>query len=564
VSALDDAVGFVRAALADGERPAAEVTALAATQGISGATLRRAVKQAGVVKRKVGQPGHPQRWLWSLSGDAPGGVDVSDPGDAQLRAGEIMAGLVLENGKTWGSCAAPVQVADAKAVLASDPPARRFWIGRGRGYSKTSDAGAMTIAAVLGGVVEPGSRGGFCAADKDQARLAADAIAGWARRSDLGGLVVVEQNRVRFPRHDVDIEIMSSDAPSAWGRRADWWVVDELAAWADAPNARAFYEAVSTSWPKVPTCRVIIITTAGSPAHFSHGIYQAAKADARWRVSDTHEVAPWMDPAEIESEQRRLSAASFSRLWRNEWVEAEDHLVTSANLARCVTLDVWPLPPTANARYVIGVDIGVKNDATAIAVGHVAHRDGERRLVLDALDVFQPTRGEQVPLAKVEERVEQLARRRYRGALVKFDPSQALSMVQALKARGVRVEENPITARWNDSMATLLHSLLRDGLVDLPDEPALLDELKSVRVVETAQGLLSIDSAPGRHDDQVDAIGIVAVELMQRSASTKPAGGGWSEEPPVRRPDPSERFLAGYNPLTESEWGRAAFRRSSW
>jgi hypothetical protein len=562
VSALDDAVGFVRAALASSPRPATEVTALSATQGISGATLRRAVKQAGVVKRKEGQPGHPQRWLWSLPGDAPTDVSASDMGGAHLRAGEIMAGLTLENGRTLGECAAPAQVADWEAVLASDPEARRHWIGRGRGYSKTGDAAAMTIAAVLGGVIEPGERGFFCAGDRDQARLAADAIGGWARRSDLGGLVVVEASRVKFPRHDVDIEVMASDAPSAWGRRGGWWVIDELAAWADSPNPRAFYEAISTSWPKVPTCRVIIITTAGSPAHFSHEIYQAAKSDPRWRVSDCHDVAPWIDPAEIDGEQRRLSAASFSRLWENRWTEAEDHLVTSANLARCVTLDAWPLPPAPNARHVIGVDVGVKNDATAIAVGHVALCDGERRLVLDALDVFRPARGEQVPLAKVEERVEQLARRRYRGALVKFDPSQALSMVQALKARGVRVEENPITARWNDSMATLLHSLLRDGLVDLPDEPALLDELKSVRVVETAQGLLSIDSAPGRHDDQVDAIGIVAVELMQRSASTKPAGGGWNEEPPVRRPDADARFRGDYDPRVTTAWETARWRRT--
>jgi hypothetical protein len=45
---------------------------------------------------------------------------------------------------------------------------------------------------------------------------------------------------------------------------------------------------------------------------------------------------------------------------------------------------------------------------------------------------------------------------------VRFDPSHALSMVQALKARGVRVEEQPITARWNDRMTTLLHTSLRD------------------------------------------------------------------------------------------------------
>jgi len=265
MTALDDAVAFLNAVLADGPRPAGEATGLSVTQGISAATLRRATKAARIVKRKEGQPGGEQRWVGSLPEHGEGDGSDSDGGDAHLRAAEIMAGLVLENGRTWGECASPVQRADAAAVLASSPEARRHWIGRGRGYSKTTDAGAMTIAAVLGF---------FCAADKDQARLAADAIGGWARRSDLGGLVVVESGRVKFPSHDVTVEIMSSDAPSAWGRGGAWWIVDELTAWSDAPNSRAFYEAVSTAWPKVPTCRVVVIATAGSPAHFRyHEVY---------------------------------------------------------------------------------------------------------------------------------------------------------------------------------------------------------------------------------------------------------------------------------------------------
>jgi hypothetical protein len=551
MSALDDAVEFVTAALAEEPRPAAEVAALSATAGISGGTLRRATKRVGVVKTKEGQPGTSGRWLWSLPEEDQGGADPFDGGAAHLRAGEILAGLTLENGKTFGECASPVQTADAEAVLASTPVVRRFWIGRGRGYSKTSDAAALTIAAVLGGVIEPGERGFFCAADKDQARLAADALSGWARRSDLGGLVVVESSRVKFPRHDVEIEIMSSDAPSAWGRRGAWWVVDELPAWADAPNARAFFEAISTSWPKVPTCRVIIIGTAGSPAHFSHAIYQAALADPAWRVSDTHDVAPWIDPVEIEGERRRLSAASFARLWRNEWVEAEDHLVTSENLARCVTLDAWPLRPAPNVTYAVGVDVGVKLDNTAIAVCHAANRDGERRLVLDALDVFEPRRGVQVPLADVEQRVETLAKR-YRHAEVHVDPSQALSITQSLRGRGVRVDEVTISARWNDRMATLLHTMLRDGLVDLPDDPGLRDELLNVRVVETAQGLLSVDTKGAGHDDRVDAIGICAVELMQRTIST---GTGTSfSGPAIPRPVPANAATTVTMPWERDPW----------
>jgi hypothetical protein len=519
VSALDDAVRFVRRVLADGGRPAGEVVRLSATQGIKPATLRRAVKSVGVVKTKAGPLGRGGWWEWSLPEDEHGDVDASGGGVSTLGAWEILAALVLENGKTWGECASPVQRADAEAVLASDPPARRFWIGRPRGYSKTTDAAALTIAAVLGGVIEPGERGFFCASDRDQARLAADAIAGWAHRSELGGFVVVEQGKVKFPSHRVEIEIMSSDAPSAWGRTGSWFIIDELPNWSDTPNSRSFYEAVSTSWPKKPTCRVIIIGTASSPAHFSAKVHDDALTDLAWRVSDVHDTAPWLDPAEIEGERRRLSAGSFARLWENRWVEAEDHLVTAENLARCVTLTgAWPLKPASNTRYVIGVDVGLKNDWTAIAVAHTETRDRERHVVLDELVTFKPTRGKQVRVSTVEKRVEELAEK-FMNAAVFFDENQATGMIQNLRAKGVRVEAVPFTARSNDKMATLLHTSLRDGLIDLPDVAELLDELLTVRVVETSHGLLSIDTRPDLHDDMTDALGVVVMRLLERPES---------------------------------------------
>jgi hypothetical protein len=59
----------------------------------------------------------------------------------------------------------------------------------------------------------------------------------------------------------------------------------------------------------------------------------------------------------------------------------------------------------------------------------------------------------------------------------------------------------------------------RDGLIDLPDVDELLDELLTVRVVETSHGLLSIDTRPGLHDDQTDALGVVVMRLLERPES---------------------------------------------
>ena len=133
---------------------------------------------------------------------------------------EVLTGLRLESGETWGQAATELQWRDALSVLAREPEVRRFWLGRSRGFSKTTDTAGYTVAAALGGLIPPGEKGFCAAADRDQAALVSEAVRGFVRRTDeLHGVVVVERNEIKFPTVDVTVEVLSSDAPSAWGRR---------------------------------------------------------------------------------------------------------------------------------------------------------------------------------------------------------------------------------------------------------------------------------------------------------------------------------------------------------
>jgi Terminase RNaseH-like domain len=176
------------------------------------------------------------------------------------------------------------------------------------------------------------------------------------------------------------------------------------------------------------------------------------------------------------------------------------------------------------------------------------------------LELFKPRRGEQVPVADVQRRIEKLAQR-YHGAQVFIDPSQMLKSIQELTAKGVRVEEQRFTTRTNDEMATVLHTMLRDGLIDLPaDNEELLDELRQVRMVEKAAGLLSIDTRSGGHDDQVDALGIVVTNLMRRSARGSLTGSSAQVPPiPYRRDGGDGMFnpRVGWGDGGTPEWASA-------
>ena len=61
---------------------------------------------------------------------------------------DLVSQMVLDNGARWGECATPEQWADMRALLEPGGPRRHFWL-RSRGFSKTFDAGAATLAMML-------------------------------------------------------------------------------------------------------------------------------------------------------------------------------------------------------------------------------------------------------------------------------------------------------------------------------------------------------------------------------------------------------------------------------
>lgn len=66
-TAREEAVEWLRAALAQGPRPAREVQREAQADGIAERTLQRARKALGVVAERVGEVGKGQRWEWRFS-----------------------------------------------------------------------------------------------------------------------------------------------------------------------------------------------------------------------------------------------------------------------------------------------------------------------------------------------------------------------------------------------------------------------------------------------------------------------------------------------------------------
>ncbi len=279
---------------------------------------------------------------------------------------------------------------------------------------------------------------------------------------------------------------------------------------------------------KMPGSRMAVLTSAGDPAHWSRKVLDHALEDPLWRVHEIPGPVPWLEPARLEEQRRRLPESAFRRLFLNEWTAAEDRLVTPDDLAAATVLE-GPLSPESGRRYLIGLDLGITGDATVAAVCHgEKERSGDgdgkdfqtgTRIVLDRMSVWQGTSSSPVDLSEVEEWID-ITARAYNRAKIVFDPYQAIALTQRLKSRGLYVQQFTFSSASVARLAHTLYEQLRSRRISLPDDSDLLDELANVRLVERTPGVYRIDHDPDKHDDRAIALALAAHGILY------PQGGG--------------------------------------
>jgi hypothetical protein len=433
----------------------------------------------------------------------------------------LLAALTDHVGQ-WGSTATKLQWDDATAVLDLDGP-RRHMILRAKGYDKTRGAAALSIVSLVTQFSPHGDQKGYvAAADAEQATLLRQSVQAFVDGTpELRGEIVVEGRKITAPKRGTELHILAADTAGSHGLRPCWLVVDELANWPDTPRHREFFDSIWAGLAKTRG-RGIVITTPGSPAHFSHEIYEAAKSDPMWRVSHTLGPPPWVDPAEVESERLRLLPSVFARLWMAEWQVADDAIAEQSDVDAACTLP-GPLEPQKGVRYVCTLDLGTRHDRTVAVIAHHAPSTdpgGGRHVIVDRMEVWTPKPLRPVSLDDVRMWIEEFTRR-YGAAPLHYDPSQAYLMVEQLRSAGVACHEFVFSSASTGQLATSLAQALRGRRITLPDDSELRKEILSVRLRETSPNVLRIDTRSSRqHDDRV-----IATAMACRILTDRPRGG---------------------------------------
>lgn len=426
-------------------------------------------------------------------------------------AADLLVSLVLEDGRTIGEAAYKWQLADQSAVLDLNGPRRHFWL-RGRGMGKTSDAAAVALALLIT-EAPPRSQSYAWAVDEDQAKGLARAIGDLVSRSGLETWVAVSPNTVTNKSTQAVLSVASSDGASALGKRPWLQVVDEVAAWPSSADHSALWSAIISGQPKIPNSRLIVTTTAGSPTGIGHRVWEQASSSSHWRASKRPGPSPWWSEADIEALRADSTNDEWRRLILCDWVEGDDVLSTPDDIAACVG-NHTAMPWQQRYRYVAALDIGVRKDLSALAVGHTERRDNGRLMIIDRVLTWRPGKNRKVDLDDVQEAARRVCRE-YHARRLTYDRTEAEQLVAGLGRSGIRTEEYVYSTTSTNKLARRLYIGIRDRTILLPDDPELISELQTVRLVETGPRTIKMINPAGTHDDAATAVGMVIAELSE-------------------------------------------------
>lgn len=457
---------------------------------------------------------------------------------------DLMWALVIESGDRWGDVAADFQKDDAEAVHSPDGPNLHF-ITRPRGGSKSTDIAAIALSWLVMDA-PPMANGHIVASNSEQAAIVIDAAAGLvARTPELQGILVIENERIRGPNGSW-VRVLPQSASGSWGLRdAHLLICDEFCQWDETRGAKRVWTAIRSTVQKVPGCRLVVLSSAGEPSHWSAPIFEQAKTDPLWRVSEAPGPVPWQRPEDIEGLRRALSPSEFDRLVLNKWAESEDRAISEEDLDRALqpawrsgtapaglTGGGWRIrEPQPGERYILTVDVGIKNDATVLCLSHkermvLGDSRSPHRVVIDHLDRWQGSKRHHVQIEKVIDRIKEL-HLEYNKAKVHADPYQFVGGIQELQKSGVRSEEFTFGTVSVGRLATALVQAFHNSQIHIPDSDDLKTELLTVRLRESSPGVTRLSHDRDKHDDQAVAIGMATEILLGLDGWG--AGSAWLE-----------------------------------
>ena len=309
---------------------------------------------------------------------------------------------------------------------------------------------------------------------------------------------------------------------------------------------------------------IFIITSPGNKIGKYYTLFRSAMDEGASSPvlafqCSTAEMNPRSD-APFLKQQYKENPEKFMAEYGGKFLEASETYVKSTVIEECVDSGrnnaEFLTMSMIGHKYFWGLDIGMKHDATALAVCHWEGGNNSAKLIYDYIDRIMVGHGKyagykELPLEDVLawlKRVNDMLPC-YIGATDQYGGS---IMVQLLLAQGITgLELLHLTGAINSQMYLTLKTLMENRQTSFPNNPEFVQEMKLLEAAYTNKYQIRV-AAPeerGAHDDMADAAALAAYKaqtwaigegsremgeiMMGISQNRIPGqiqGGGWSND----------------------------------
>jgi hypothetical protein len=205
---------------------------------------------------------------------------------------------------------------------------------------------------------------------------------------------------------------------------------------------------------------------------------------------------PYIAPEEIEAARNELPELAFSQEFLAEFID--DAGLVFRNLAACTygDEDDPPVEPY-EGEFVMGIDWGLVNDFT---VAVVIDKPLKKVVCIDRFN--------KLGLQAQIDRIEELIKKWNVGKIRAEDNGMGASYVEELANRDVPVTRFHTNSDSKDKIIVALQAHFEKGLISIPNNKILLNELRSFEAKRLASGRWRYEAPSGMHDDTVIALAI--------------------------------------------------------
>ena len=308
------------------------------------------------------------------------------------------------------------------------------------------------------------------------------------------------------------IESLSSSARSSRGRTACGVCLDEFAHFqrTSGPLAdRTIWTALVPSLATFGDKGLAVITT--SPAGRSGVVWDLFCRRGTRPGMLTVQLPTWVMNPNVPREKLEDEFSSDENLARQEYgaefLAPHGRFLKPDEIRACVrTVE----PPKGKIPRRMHVDLGLRHDATAIAVGRVdpGEDDTDWRIVIERVEIMQADTSDPLNVGEIEILIRKIADE-HKVKSITFDQHESRYLVERLNSAGYSASVVPATAKSNQEVFSYLHGLISNGQIILPDNARLIDELTSLECTPTWYGY-KVEAPSGMHDDCADAVAVVA------------------------------------------------------